>query len=76
MVSDTNDADSRDEKCLNLHFSEGGPVELEVWNLDADESDHVLTEYPDKEPTSIDITAELERAGYRLEKIDDDNGDE
>jgi len=62
-------------KCLNLHFSEGGPIELEVWDIDNDEADHVLTEYPDKEPMSIDITAELKRAGYRLEKIEEEQTD-
>jgi len=70
-MSDSEPA-SGEGKCLNLHFSEGGPIELEVWDLDDDEADHVLTEYPQKEPTSIDITAELERAGYRLEKIEED----
>jgi hypothetical protein len=64
-----------DTEALNFHFSEGGPLELEIWDHENDEATHILTAYPDDSPTSVDLTRDLERAGFRLEKIDEEEVD-
>ena len=51
---------------LMLHYGESGPVELELWDEEAEEATHLFTAYPRKPNHSEDITRDLERAGYRL----------
>jgi hypothetical protein len=52
-----------------------GPVEVEVWDNVEDEVDHVLTDYPDSK-TSIDLSLDLERAGYEIVPIEGDGSDD
>lgn len=64
-------ASNLDPESLMLHFGERGPVEVEVWDDDTEEATHVFSEYPDDGKQSVDITRDLERAGYRLIKVDE-----
>jgi len=72
LLPDGGQTAAENAESLSLHFSTGGPIELEVWDYENDEATHILTQYPDDSPTSIDLTKDLERAGFRLERIDDE----
>jgi hypothetical protein len=65
--------DQHPTESLMLHFGERGPVELEVWDYNAEEATHIFTEYAASNSESVDLTRDLERAGYQLVSIDDTN---
>lgn len=65
---------ARHDLTLHLQCGPTGPVELEVWDNDEDEVHHVLTEYPEAK-TALDISRDLERAGYQIVPIEEGDSD-
>lgn len=55
---------------LMFHFGSVGPVEVEVWDEENEDSTHVFTEYPEGK-TTVDLTRDLRRAGYKLVEVDE-----
>lgn len=56
---------------LMLHFGTNSLTEVEVWDEETQEATHVFSQYAEDGTESEDLTRALERAGFRLEKIDE-----